>query len=49
MASASDDGCLNIFHASVYPDDLMRNPLIVPVKRIEVRDALVVVVSFFAN
>ncbi|GMH50898.1 hypothetical protein TL16_g00894 [Triparma laevis f. inornata] len=31
MASCSDDGDVHVFHARVY-DDLMRNPLIVPVK-----------------
>jgi ribosome biogenesis protein ERB1 len=31
MASASDDGSVHIFHSMVY-SDLMRNPLIVPVK-----------------
>jgi ribosome biogenesis protein ERB1 len=31
MASGSDDGNVHIFHATVY-DDLLRNPLIVPVK-----------------
>jgi ribosome biogenesis protein ERB1 len=31
MASASDDGTARIFHSMVY-SDLMRNPLIVPVK-----------------
>ena len=31
MASASDDGTVHVFHSMVYPD-LMRNPLIVPVK-----------------
>ena len=31
MASSSDDGTTHIFHATVY-SDLMRNPLIVPVK-----------------
>eukprot|EP00548_Thalassiothrix_antarctica_P020834 CAMPEP_0194179168 /NCGR_PEP_ID=MMETSP0154-20130528/12671_1 /TAXON_ID=1049557 /ORGANISM="Thalassiothrix antarctica, Strain L6-D1" /LENGTH=875 /DNA_ID=CAMNT_0038894429 /DNA_START=87 /DNA_END=2714 /DNA_ORIENTATION=+ len=31
MASASDDGNVHIFHCTVY-SDLMRNPLIVPVK-----------------
>jgi ribosome biogenesis protein ERB1 len=31
MASASDDGAIHIFHSMVY-SDLMRNPLIVPVK-----------------
>jgi ribosome biogenesis protein ERB1 len=31
MASASDDGSVHVFHAMVY-SDLMRNPLIVPVK-----------------
>ena len=31
MASASDDGAVHIFHSTVY-NDLMRNPLIVPVK-----------------
>lgn len=31
MASASDDGAVHVFHSMVY-NDLMRNPLIVPVK-----------------
>lgn len=31
MATASDDGTVHIFHAKVY-SDLMKNPLIVPVK-----------------
>ncbi|CAH0489408.1 unnamed protein product [Peronospora farinosa] len=31
MASASDDGTIHIFHAMVY-SDLMKNPLIVPLK-----------------
>ncbi|GMI41444.1 hypothetical protein TrCOL_g11646 [Triparma columacea] len=31
MASCADDGNVNVFHSTVY-DDLMRNPLIVPVK-----------------
>jgi len=31
MASASDDGSVHIFHSMVY-SDLMRNPLVVPVK-----------------
>lgn len=31
FASASDDGTIHIFHSTVY-DDLMRNPLIVPLK-----------------
>eukprot|EP00520_Triparma_pacifica_P006415 CAMPEP_0118663698 /NCGR_PEP_ID=MMETSP0785-20121206/17579_1 /TAXON_ID=91992 /ORGANISM="Bolidomonas pacifica, Strain CCMP 1866" /LENGTH=835 /DNA_ID=CAMNT_0006557477 /DNA_START=50 /DNA_END=2554 /DNA_ORIENTATION=- len=31
MASCADDGHVNVFHSTVY-DDLMRNPLIVPVK-----------------
>jgi ribosome biogenesis protein ERB1 len=31
MASASDDGSVHVFHSMVY-SDLMRNPLIVPVK-----------------
>lgn len=31
MASASDDGTVNVYHAMVY-SDLMRNPLLVPVK-----------------
>ncbi len=31
MASASDDGTVHVFHSAVY-SDLMRNPLIVPVK-----------------
>lgn len=31
MASASDDGTVNVYHAMVF-SDLMRNPLLVPVK-----------------
>ena len=31
MASSSDDGSVHVFHSTVY-SDLMRNPLIVPVK-----------------
>eukprot|EP00752_Nemacystus_decipiens_P003314 g3067.t1 len=31
MASASDDGSIHVFHATVY-SDLLRNPLIVPLK-----------------
>jgi ribosome biogenesis protein ERB1 len=31
MASASDDGTVHVFHSMVF-SDLMRNPLIVPVK-----------------
>ena len=31
MASGSDDGAVHVFHSMVY-SDLMRNPLIVPVK-----------------
>jgi ribosome biogenesis protein ERB1 len=31
MASGSDDGAVHIFHSMVY-SDLMRNPLIIPVK-----------------
>ena len=31
MATASDDGTVHIFHSTVY-SDLMKNPLIVPVK-----------------
>jgi ribosome biogenesis protein ERB1 len=31
MASASDDGAVHVFHSMVY-NDLMRNPLIIPVK-----------------
>jgi ribosome biogenesis protein ERB1 len=31
MASASDDGSVHVFHSMVY-SDLMRNPLVVPVK-----------------
>ena len=39
MASCSDDGKVNIFHTMVY-DDYTRNPLIVPVKRIEAHDVV---------
>jgi len=31
MASASDDGSVHVFHSTVY-SDLMKNPLVVPVK-----------------
>lgn len=31
MASGSDDGSVHVFHATVY-SDLLRNPLIVPLK-----------------
>ena len=31
MASCSDDGAIHIFHSMVY-NDLLRNPLIVPLK-----------------
>ena len=31
MASAADDGVIHVFHSMVY-SDLMRNPLLVPVK-----------------
>jgi ribosome biogenesis protein ERB1 len=31
MASASDDGCIHIIHSMVY-NDLLKNPLIVPLK-----------------
>lgn len=31
MASASDDGSVHVFHSTVYAD-LMKNPLVVPVK-----------------
>merc|ERR1712166_590157 len=31
MASASDDGCIHIIHSMVY-SDLLKNPLIVPLK-----------------
>jgi ribosome biogenesis protein ERB1 len=31
MATSADDGKVHVFHAMVY-DDLMRNPLVVPVK-----------------
>ena len=31
MASSSDDGTVHVFHSMVY-SDLMRNPLVVPVK-----------------
>ena len=42
MCSCGDDGFVHVFHCAVY-DDLMRNPLIVPVKVIdasEVKDRL---------
>ena len=31
MASSSDDGSVHVFHGMVY-SDLMRNPLVIPVK-----------------
>jgi ribosome biogenesis protein ERB1 len=31
LASCSDDGTVHVFHSTVY-SDLMRNPLVVPVK-----------------
>lgn len=31
MASASDDGSVHVFHSMVY-SDMMKNPLIVPLK-----------------
>ncbi|CAN0027698.1 unnamed protein product, partial [Laminaria digitata] len=31
VASASDDGSVHVFHATVY-SDLLRNPLVVPLK-----------------
>jgi ribosome biogenesis protein ERB1 len=34
FASCSDDGNANVFHGMVY-NDLMRNPLIVPLKKLE--------------
>jgi len=34
MCSASDDGSVHVFHSMVY-SDLMRNPLVVPVKKLE--------------
>jgi ribosome biogenesis protein ERB1 len=34
FASASDDGSVNVFHGMVY-NDLMQNPLIVPVKTLQ--------------
>ena len=39
MASCSDDGDVHVFHARVY-DDLMRNPLIVPVKILKAHDVV---------
>lgn len=37
FASCSDDGSINIFHGMVY-NDLLQNPLIVPVKRIQAHE-----------
>jgi ribosome biogenesis protein ERB1 len=34
FASASDDGTVNLFHGMVY-NDLMQNPLLVPVKSLQ--------------
>jgi len=39
MASASDDGSVHVFHSMVY-SDLMRNPMIVPVKILREHDAV---------
>ena len=39
MASASDDGSVHVFHSMVY-SDLMRNPLIVPVKILKGHDVV---------
>ena len=39
FASASDDGKLHIFHSTVY-NDLLTNPLIVPVKIIHAHDVI---------
>jgi ribosome biogenesis protein ERB1 len=49
MASASDDGTVHVFHSMVY-SDLMRNPLIVPVKILRghsVRNKLGVLANVF--
>lgn len=40
LASVSDDGMVNVFHCTVYTDDLSRNPLIVPVKKITAHDVV---------
>merc|ERR1711879_1040418 len=34
LASASDDGCIHVFHAKVY-NDYMTNPLLLPVKKLQ--------------
>ncbi|KAJ3298725.1 Ribosome biogenesis protein 1 [Borealophlyctis nickersoniae] len=39
FASCSDDGSVNIFHGMVY-NDLMQNPLIVPVKTLRAHDVV---------
>ncbi|CAR28294.1 ZYRO0F00616p [Zygosaccharomyces rouxii] len=39
FCSAADDGNLHIFHATVY-DDLMKNPLIVPLKQLVGHDVI---------
>jgi ribosome biogenesis protein ERB1 len=39
MCSASDDGSVHVFHGRVY-SDLMRNPLVVPVKKLEGQHAV---------
>ncbi|KAJ3181114.1 Ribosome biogenesis protein 1 [Gaertneriomyces sp. JEL0708] len=39
FASCSDDGSVNIFHGMVY-NDLMQNPLIVPVKTLRAHDVI---------
>jgi len=38
MATASDDGSVHVFHATVY-SDLMKDPLLVPVKQLVHRQA----------
>lgn len=48
VLSASDDGTVHVFHATVYPDDFSRNPLIVPLKVLKghaVKDGLGVLAS----
>ncbi|CAI4292881.1 AKR_collapsed_G0005750.mRNA.1.CDS.1 [Saccharomyces cerevisiae] len=33
FSSAADDGTIHVFHATVY-DDMMKNPMIVPLKKL---------------
>lgn len=40
FATASDDGSVQVFHAKVYPDDLARDPLLVPLKVLRGHDVV---------